>query len=140
MRSVAFSLDGRQVVSGSDDKTVRIWNTMTGNIEAEMNGHKHWVMSVAFSQDSSQVVFGSNDNTVWIWNTVTGKLQLMTTTISLPDGTVVHNAGMGDFHISYSEQPTLSIHGPLSVSDDCQWIVGALHDCWIPSVMYHISL
>ena len=85
------------------------------------------------SLDGSQVVFGSVDKSVWIWNPVTGKVQLLTTTITLPDASVVHNTGNGFFHISYSEHPTLSIHSPLSVSDDCQWIVGALHDCWVPS-------
>ena len=65
---------------------------------------------------------------------MTGEFQLMpTTAITLPDGSVVHNAGRGCFQISYPDQPTLSVHGPLSISDDHQWIVGAVHDCWIPS-------
>ena len=68
---------------------------------------------------------------------MTNELQLMTTpstTITLPDASIVHNAGVRSFFISYPEQPTLSEHGPLSISDDCQWIVvDALHDCWIPS-------
>ena len=34
--SVAFSQDGSQVVSGSNDNTVQIWNTMTGEVEAEL--------------------------------------------------------------------------------------------------------
>ena len=58
---------------------------------------------------------------------------MTTTTITLPDASVVHKAGERDFHISYPEQLTFSLHGPLSISDDHQWIVGALHDCWIPS-------
>ena len=132
--SVAFSHDGSQVVSGSDDMTVRIWNVMTGEIEARLEGHRDMVMSVAFSYDGSQVVSGSEDKTVWIWNTLTGEFQLMTTTIvTLPDASVVQNAGRGCFHISYPEQPTLGMHGPLSISDDRQWIVGALYDYWIPS-------
>ena len=103
-------------------------------VEAELKGHKDIVVSVAFAQDDGQVVSGSLDNTVRIWNTVTGKTQLLTTTsITLPDVSIVHRAGGTSFHISYPEQPTLSTHGPLSISDDCQWIVGALHDCWIPS-------
>ena len=136
--SVAFSLDGSQVVSGSIDNTVRIWNVATCEVKAVLEGHTHWVNSVAFSQDGSQVVSGSYDYTVRIWNvatnTVTGELQSMsTTTIRLPDGSIVHCVGEGNFHMSYPEQSTLSIHGPLSISDDCQWIVGALQDCWIPS-------
>jgi WD40 repeat protein len=66
VRSVAFSQDSSRVVSGSFDKTVRIWNATTGKVEAELKGHTHWVMSVAFSQDGSQVVSGSLDNTVRI--------------------------------------------------------------------------
>ena len=134
VNSVRFSRDGSRVVSGSDDKTVWIRNATTGEVEAELKGHTDLVVSVAFTQDGSRVVSGSYDNTVRIWNTVTGKSQLMTTTaITLPDASVVHNAGKGDFCISYPEQPTLSIHAPLSISHDGHWIVGALHDCWIPS-------
>ena len=131
--SVAFSQDGSQVVSGSNDKTVRIWNTTTGEVEAELKGHMNWVMCVAFSQDGSHVVSGSLDKTVQIWNTVTGESQLMTTnTITLPDASIVQNAGKGKFHISYPEKHTLGIHDALSIYDH-QWIVGALHDCWIPT-------
>ena len=99
-----------------------------------------WVRSVAFSQGGNRVVSGSDDMTVWIWNTVTDQSQLMTTTtITLPDASVVHKIGEGNFHISFPEQHTLSIHGPLSISDNCQWIVGVLHDCWIPSHNREIS-
>jgi WD40 repeat protein len=73
--SVAFSQDGSRVVSGSDDDTVRIWNTTTGEVQAELKGHTDWVTSVAFSQDGSRVVSGSRDNTVRIWNTTTGEVQ-----------------------------------------------------------------
>ena len=134
VRSIAFTKDGSRVVSGSNDKTVRIWNMTTGEVEIELKGHTNVVRSVAFSQDGSQVVSGSHDKTVRIWNTVTGRSQLMTTTlVTLPDASIIQNAGEGDFRISYPDQLTLSIHGPLSISYDCQWIVGALHDCWIPT-------
>ena len=134
MTSVAFSQDGIQVVSGSYDKTVRIWNVITGEVEAELKGLTDEVWSVAFSKDGSQVVLGPDNNATQIWNTVTGKLQSMTTTtITLPDASIVHRVGEENFHISYPEQTVLSIHGPLSISDDCQWIMGALYDCWIPS-------
>ena len=73
--SVAFSRDGRRVVSGSGDKTVRIWNSMTGEVEAELEGHTDSVMSVAFSQDGSRVVSGSGDKTVRIWNVMTGEVE-----------------------------------------------------------------
>ena len=104
-------------ISGSCDKIVQIWNAMTGEVEAELKGHANEVTSVAFSQDGSQVVSGSYDKTVQIRNTVTSKLQLMTTTtITLPDSSIVNVKEEGDFHITYPEQSTFSINGPLSIS------------------------
>ena len=54
--SVAFSSDGTQVVSGSYDNTVRIWDVATGDIAHILRGHQDWVTSVAYSHDGSQVV------------------------------------------------------------------------------------
>jgi WD40 repeat protein len=70
--SVAFSLDSRQVVSGSDDNTVRLWDTVTGAALQTLEGHSHAVLSVDFSLDSRQVVSGSDDDTIRLWDTVTG--------------------------------------------------------------------
>ena len=65
--SVAFSADGEHVVSGGDDKTVRIWSTTTGTLEQTLKGHTSYVWSVAFSPDGEHVVSGSSDSTVRIW-------------------------------------------------------------------------
>src|ERR1700760_1538399 len=72
VNSVAFSHDGRRVVSGSDDSTVRIWNVETGSEEKMLEGHSSLVYSVAFSHDGRRVVSGSVDKTVRIWNVETG--------------------------------------------------------------------
>ena len=72
--SVAFSHDGKQVVSGSWDKTLRIWDAVTGKEVQKLEGHSHWVNSVAFSHDGKQVVSGSNDKTLRIWDQATGKV------------------------------------------------------------------
>ncbi|KAM3067045.1 hypothetical protein ACMFMG_011824 [Clarireedia jacksonii] len=74
VNSVAFSPDGKLVVSGSHDKTVRLWDTATGQqIQPTLEGHMGWVNSVAFSPDGKQVVSGSHDNTVRLWDTATGQ-------------------------------------------------------------------
>jgi len=49
--SVAFSPDGKQVVSGSSDETVRLWDAATGALLQTLKGHSGWVSSVAFSPD-----------------------------------------------------------------------------------------
>ena len=48
--SVAFSPDGRSVLSGSGDKTVKLWDAATGRLVRTFEGHSDWVNSVAFSQ------------------------------------------------------------------------------------------
>ncbi|KAF7376818.1 NB-ARC domain-containing protein [Mycena sanguinolenta] len=57
--SVAFSPDGARAVSGSTDKTVRIWDVTTGAVLGRMEGHTSSVSSVAFSPDGTRVVSGS---------------------------------------------------------------------------------
>ncbi len=49
--SVAFSPDGRSVLTGSDDKTARLWETATGRQIRPLRGHTGWVAAVAFSPD-----------------------------------------------------------------------------------------
>ena len=71
---VAFSPDGKQVASGSYDKTVRLWDASTGAQLQKLKGHSGIVTSVAFSPDGKQVASGSWDNTVRLWGAGTGAL------------------------------------------------------------------
>jgi len=72
--SVAFSPDGRHIVSGSRDKTVRVWDTQTGqSVMDSVKGHDDWVTSVGFSPDGRHIVSGSSDKTVRVWDAQTGQ-------------------------------------------------------------------
>ncbi len=70
--SVAFSPDGKYVVSGSGDNTVRVWEASTGKEISRMT-HDGGVDSIAFSPDGRYVVSGSGDNTARVWEASTGK-------------------------------------------------------------------
>jgi WD40 repeat protein len=70
--AVAFSPDGRLIVSGSYDKTVRVWDAATGAERRVLQGHSDYVNAVAFSLDGRLIVSGSADNTARVWDAATG--------------------------------------------------------------------
>jgi sterol desaturase/sphingolipid hydroxylase (fatty acid hydroxylase superfamily) len=70
---VAVSGDGRHVVSGGADGTVKVWDAATGQEERTLAGHRGMVHSVAVSGDGRHVVSGSADRTVKVWDTATGR-------------------------------------------------------------------
>src|SRR6266567_809664 len=71
---VGFPPDGQHIVSGSKDRTVRVWNAITGETAASpFTGHTDSVCSVAFSPDGQRIVSGSKDETIRVWNATTGE-------------------------------------------------------------------
>ena len=70
--SVAFSRNGKQIVSGLYDKTICVWDAETlQQISQPLTGHSDCVTSVAFSPNGKQIVSGSDDTTVYVWDAET---------------------------------------------------------------------
>ena len=65
--------DGKHVVSGSGDKTVRIWSLESGQLVRQLDGHTDRVYSVCVTPDGKHVVSGSYDKTVRIWSVESGE-------------------------------------------------------------------
>ncbi|KAG2343552.1 WD40 repeat-like protein [Suillus weaverae] len=72
VHSVSFSKDGTRIATGSDDRTVRLWDAATGQpVGVPLLGHTSSVTSVSFSPDGTRIVSGSRDNTVRLWDVAT---------------------------------------------------------------------
>ena len=68
--STVLSSDGQFALSGSWDRTMRLWDLNTGACVRTFQGHAKDVNSVAFSGDNRQIVSGSRDKTIKLWNTL----------------------------------------------------------------------
>jgi WD40 repeat protein len=71
--SVAFSPDGRQILSGSENGTVKLWDMATDKEIRTFTGHTGSINSVAFSPGGKRIISGSDDGTTRIWDAATGK-------------------------------------------------------------------
>ena len=73
VNSVAFSPDGRYALSGSRDKTVKLWDIQSGAEIRTFKGHSDHVSSVAFSPDGRYALSaGSDDKSVKLWDIQSG--------------------------------------------------------------------
>jgi hypothetical protein len=71
---VAFSADGARVISGSWDKTLKLWDAAEGALIRTFEGHSRSVLSVAFSRDGHHIASGSTDTTIRLWDPATDEL------------------------------------------------------------------
>ena len=66
--SVAFSPNGRRLVSGGRERVIRIWSVPELEKLTELRGPHETVLSVTFSPDGKQVVSGSYDGMIHVWS------------------------------------------------------------------------
>ena len=72
--SIAFSPNGNQIATTSDDYTIRIWDTESGQLIQTLEGHKDKVNDVCYSPDGKQLVSGSDDYHAVVWDAVIGTM------------------------------------------------------------------
>lgn len=79
--AVAFSADGRRLVSVSDDETIRVWEAESGVLVQTLTGHSLPIYGLAMSPNGSQFATAAGDETrptkrgeVAVWDVESGKI------------------------------------------------------------------
>jgi WD40 repeat protein/uncharacterized caspase-like protein len=72
INAVAFSKDGRFILTGASDQLVVIWDATTGGEIRRFAGHSEQVTAVAFSPDAKFILSGSTDETARLWDVEAG--------------------------------------------------------------------
>jgi len=69
--TVCFSPDGNNILSGSLDRAIRVWDVRERECKWALRGHDEWVNGISVSSDGTTICSGSGDKTVRIWDTKT---------------------------------------------------------------------
>ncbi len=74
VNSVSFSPNGKYIISGSWDETLKLWQTESGEEIRTFKGYEYRVNAVDYSPDGEFVVSGTSDNTFKLWRIQTGEI------------------------------------------------------------------
>lgn len=133
INSICFSPNGKQLGSGSVDKSVRVWNVLTGECQYNLKTRGD-ALSVSFSPNGEVLASGHDDYAVRLWNLKTGKLQQRLEThessvhkVSFnSNGKILASAG-GDGNIHCRAMNNLDIFVQTATYSSVHWL--AWHPC-----------
>jgi len=99
--AVAFSPDGSRLATAGADRTIRVYETTSGKLLAQIEDHADWVLDLAFNSDGTRLATASRDKTSKVFDveqreslvTFTGHAQPVFAVAVLPDGKRVATAG-----------------------------------------------
>lgn len=107
--SVAFSPDGRWLVSTHGDGSILIWDVANRELEANLRQHSGGVRAVTFSADGKRVATASEDHSVIVWNAEGGRKEAVLTRHQTRVAGVAFSAD-GRWMISADQSATLIRH------------------------------
>ena len=72
IQAVAWAPDGIRIASAAEDKTIQIWNALTGNHLLTYTAHETIIKAITWSPDGKSIASAGQDGTIQIWDTLTG--------------------------------------------------------------------
>ncbi|MGJ3238335.1 MAG: sortase domain-containing protein [Anaerolineae bacterium] len=126
--AVAFSPDGTRMASGGRDHVIRVWDTASGELLMQTEGHSDWITALTFSPNGVQIISGSRDNTIRAFNADSGALigvigghdDDVTAVTMSPDGVYIVSGGR-DGYIKVWDTRTGALVETLDHFDQAVW-------------------
>ncbi|MBW4561527.1 MAG: hypothetical protein KME32_10310 [Mojavia pulchra JT2-VF2] len=143
--TVALTPDGKYIISGSDDKTIKVWNWQTGEEVRTLAGHDDYVRAIVLTSDGKYIISGSHDTTIKVWNwqigeevrTLTGHTGWVNAVALTPDSKYVISASadktlkLWDWHTGEVLR-TLTGHtksvNAVALASDSKYVISASAD------------
>jgi hypothetical protein len=125
---VAFSPDGKRILTGSHDSTAKVWDADKSQQVLFLKGHTGSVTSVAFSPDGKRILTGSQDGTATVWDADKGQQVLslkghvgpVSSVAFSPDGKRIFTQDKGKILAWDAENGTLLANPPNHVPHGSQ--------------------
>lgn len=135
INSVAVSPDGNYIATGSQDKTLKLWNASKGKLHATCRGHRRGLWDVCFSTRDKLVASSSGDNTVRIWSvqngacmvTLEGHLSGVLKTAFISKGLQIASAG-ADGLLKVWNVASGECNATVDAHEDRIWALSAVED------------
>jgi WD40 repeat protein len=119
--SVHFSNDGQLIVSASSDKTVKVWDNLTGTLCTTLKGHALYVQDAIILPDKAHIVSIDYNDTLMVWNWPKGEALFTDTAIAREHG---------DFRTLYLYKHHLSPLGFISTHTETDGSEERTVCCW----------
>src|SRR5207244_4123100 len=115
VKRVAFCPDSRHLISAHWDKTVRVWDTATGEEVRQIPAHDFAIYDLALSPDGKSAATSSADESVRVWDVATGlaianiqraHMGVVSCVVFRPDGKLLASGAGADWTIKFWDTQT----------------------------------
>ncbi|GAB2269741.1 autophagy protein 16, interacts with Atg12p-Atg5p [Dionaea muscipula] len=73
--SILFEYNSGKLVTGGQDRTVKMWDTNTGSLNHTLHGCLGSVLDLAITHDNKTVIAASSSNNLYVWDVISGRIR-----------------------------------------------------------------